>query len=159
MTKCGSVGSEADINTWRDTHDTGLPCARPLHPHVFHTHFPIPPFFLVSSKHRCDRRGFLEREGNVRSERSCCMLSLAMPNWLCTGHVFAAPRFARASCGEGSRTTASGGYSTDCWQGCPRAAGQSHTWEIGSLESPRPQRAPLPAPTLLLSSGVDNRSW
>lgn len=39
----------------------------------------------------------------------------------------------------------------ECLQGLPWAAGQSHSWEIGSLESPQPQRTPLPALTLLLS--------
>lgn len=72
MTKCGSPGSEADINTWHDTHGAGLPCAQPLHPHVFHTHFPIPPFFLVCSKHRYVRRGFLGKERSVQKEAAAC---------------------------------------------------------------------------------------
>lgn len=83
MTKCGSPGSEADINTWHDTRDTALPCTWPLHPHVLHTHLPIPPSFLASSTHRYVGREEgteAEREGNIQAERRCYMLLLATQN-------------------------------------------------------------------------------
>lgn len=63
MTKCGS-----------DTQATAFPCAWPLRPHVFHTHFAVSLFFLASSRHRYFRKDFLWREANVCSERSCLML-------------------------------------------------------------------------------------
>lgn len=152
MTKSGSPGS--------DTHATGLPCAWPLHPHVFHMHFAISLFFPASSKHRYFRKDFLGREVNVCSERSCLMLSLAKQNWPCRVYIFPAPKFARALCGEGSRSTAAGG----CSMGAAGMAalellgkvtpGRPTAWKVHSL-----QIAPFPTLTLLLSSGVDNTSW
>lgn len=115
MTKCGPPGS--------DTYATGLPCAWPLHPHVFHTYFAISLFFLASSRHKCFRKAFLGREVNVWSERSCLTLSSAKQNRPRRGYIFPAPRLARALRGEGSRSTAAGGCSTrlprrlplSCW--------------------------------------------
>lgn len=71
-----------------DSHATGLPCAWPLHPHVFHMNFAISLFFLASSRHRYFRKYYFGREVKVHSERSCVLLSLAKQNSPCRGCIF-----------------------------------------------------------------------
>lgn len=151
MAKCGCPGS--------DTHATRLPCAWPLHPHVFHMHVAISVFFLASSRHIFQKR-FL-RKGSwcmFRKELSPAVIIKAK---LTVWRV-------HFPCSQACQSLAWGREQEDrCWGLLHGAAGMAAlellgkvtpgrlmAWKVHSL-----QIAPFPNLTLLLSSGVDNASW